>query len=163
MAIPQDQLGYTYEKDGYAVDKNLNFGVFKDVFIACKYNHGIAISATHGNALSKLTSNDIGVNIVNAKSAAEKARSLYLNHFRTSYPVTYKAMAIELLMHAEAARWVPILKSFPSTQAFKNWLDTIYTSAKVADINLADKQRAWDSIMESAFDAVYANPVLYGY
>jgi hypothetical protein len=150
MGWEADQVGFDYENAGYIIDENVSAGNIRGAFIAHKYNVGIGISLEHGNTRSRVL-----LSLSDATAICEKARYQYLNHFRTSFPVSAEAMAIELILHADVDFLVPLVNNkfvdWFLPKSVENLIDSVKRSSKSADININDAQRKYDSVAEGMY------------
>lgn len=160
MALfPEDNGNYNYTANGYLLDTGISAGGIKNARIYTKYKRAIAISLIHGNTSTKCAGS-----LKECYNIAVKARSIYLNHFRENFPVSAKAMAWEIWMHAtpEVLNKVVnnkvvrvILGSSIAGQISSALLKVAASHTDYADIGINDNLRYMDKVFEKAYDLIY--------
>jgi len=155
----EDTANYDYAKDGYAIYDKLTIGSIKNARINTKYNRAIAVSFMHGNTRDKCA-----LNLKNCYEVAVKARNLYATAYRQHFPVSAKAMAWEIWLHAmpealdtlidnKVVRF--ILGTSLAGQIAKAAIDIAGEHTDYADVGITDKGRKWDDEFEKAYDVIY--------
>ncbi|MBK3493929.1 hypothetical protein JFL43_03460 [Viridibacillus sp. YIM B01967] len=157
--FPEDSGSFDYEKNEYLIDSKINVGNITGARINSKYDRAIAVSLIHGNTATKCAGS-----LKECHDIAVKARTIYLNHFCTSFPVSAKAMAWEIYLHAVPEVLDEVFNNkivrviLGSTLASKVTMALTKVAAShtdYADIGINDNLRSFDSSFEQAYDLVY--------
>lgn len=160
MAIwKEDVTGFDYAKNGYAIYDKLTIGDVKNARINTKHQRAIAISLLHGNTLSECTKS-----LKTCYDVAVKARSLYAGAYHQNFPVSAKAMAWELWLHAVPEALDTLIKNkvvrfilgtSVAGQIGKAAVTIAGKHTDYADIGINDGIRDYDSVFEKAYDLIY--------
>lgn len=160
MAIwKEDVTGFDYRKDGYAIYDKLTIGDIKNARINTKHQRAIAISFMHGNTLSECTKS-----LKTCYDVAVKARSLYAGAYHQTFPVSAKAMAWEIWLHAVPEALDTLIKNklvrviLGTTVAGQIAKAAITIAGKhtdYVDSGITDNVREHDAKFEKAYDLIY--------
>lgn len=157
--FPEDNGNYNYSANGYLIDTGISAGTITNARINSKYQRAIAVSLIHGNTATKCAGS-----LKECYDIAVKSRSIYLNHFRSHFPVSAKAMAWEIWLHATPEVLDKVLNNvvvrviLGSTIAGQIAIGLTKVAAShtdYADIGINDDLRYLDSVFETAYDLMY--------
>ncbi|MCM3638711.1 hypothetical protein M3152_13475 [Sporosarcina luteola] len=160
MALfPEDTNDFDYEANGYFIYDNVTSGNITGARINIKYDRAIAISFKHGNTLGKCKGS-----LKECYDLAIRARSIYATAFRQHFPVSAKAMAWEIWLHAAPEALDTMIDNkivrliLGTTLAGKismAIIDIVGGHTDYADIGITDGQRKFDKFFEEAYDLLF--------